>query len=56
MTALDEFLDAYEAENGVISDEEIRAATRRARGAAVVVRTPARGQDRAAVGETPAHP
>lgn len=38
MAALDEFLDAYEAEHGPISDEEIRDASRRARARAVVVR------------------
>lgn len=38
MRALDEFLAAFEAEHGVISDEEVRDATRRARARAVVVR------------------
>lgn len=38
MKALDEFLKAYEAEAGEITDDEIQAATRRARGRAVVVR------------------
>ena len=38
MRALDEFIAAYEAEHGVISDEEIRQAKRRARARAVVVR------------------
>ncbi len=37
--ALDDFLAAYEAEHGTITDEEIRQATRRARVGAVVVRT-----------------
>jgi hypothetical protein len=31
MQALDEFLAAYEAEHGEITDDEMRAATRRAR-------------------------
>ena len=38
MRALDEFIAAYEAEHGVISDDEIRQAKRRARSRAVVVR------------------
>ena len=38
LRAVDEFLAAYEAENGEISDEEIRDAARSARGRAVVVR------------------
>lgn len=38
MRALDEFLGAFEAEHGAITDEEIAAATRRTRGRAVVVR------------------
>lgn len=38
LRALDVFLEAYEAEHGVIGDEEMRDATRRARGRAVVVR------------------
>jgi hypothetical protein len=38
MRALDGFLAAYEAEHGAIGDDEIRAATRRARARAVVVR------------------
>ena len=37
--ALDDFLAAYEAEHGAITDDEIRQATRRARAGAVVVRT-----------------
>ena len=37
--ALDDFLAAYEAEHGTITDDEIRQATRRARAGAVVVRT-----------------
>ncbi len=38
MQALDEFLIAYEAEHGLISEDEIREATRRARSRAVAVR------------------
>lgn len=38
MVALDEFLSAYEAERGEITDKEMDAAARRARGRAVVVR------------------
>lgn len=38
LRALDEFLAAYEGEHGVISDEEIRDASRRTRGRATVVR------------------
>ncbi len=38
MRALDEFIAAYEKEHGVISDDEIRQAKRRARARAVVVR------------------
>lgn len=40
MRALDAFLDAYEAEHGEITEEEMAAAARRARARAVVVRTP----------------
>jgi hypothetical protein len=40
MRALDEFLAAYESEHGEISEEEMQAATRRARERAVIVRTP----------------
>ncbi len=36
--ALDDFLAAYEAEHGTITEDEIRQATRRARAGAVVVR------------------
>jgi len=36
--ALDNFLAAYEAEHGQVTEEEIRDAARRARGRAVVVR------------------
>jgi hypothetical protein len=45
MKALDEFLDGYEAEHGAITEQEIEAATRRARTRAVVVRTPVREKD-----------
>lgn len=38
MRALDAFLQRYEAKHGLITDDEIREATRRARGRAVVVR------------------
>lgn len=38
MRALDEFLAAYEAEHGEITDDELYDATRRARGRAIVVR------------------
>jgi Arc/MetJ-type ribon-helix-helix transcriptional regulator len=38
MRALDEFIAVYEAEHGVISDDEIRQAKRRARARAVVAR------------------
>lgn len=40
MKALDEFFERYEREHGEITEEEMQAATRRARGRAVVVRTP----------------
>lgn len=40
MTALDAFLDAYEAEHREIDQDELRDATRRARARAVVVRPP----------------
>ena len=52
LRAIDEFLAAYEAEHSVITEEEMRAATRRARSRAVVVRTtpgappPTRGRRR----------
>jgi hypothetical protein len=42
MAALDEFLDDYEARHGVITEAEMSDAARRARGRAVVVRTPAK--------------
>lgn len=38
MLALDEFLDAYEAEHGVITEREMDEAVRRGRSRAVVVR------------------
>jgi Arc/MetJ-type ribon-helix-helix transcriptional regulator len=38
LQALDDFLAAYEAEHGEISDEEMRQAAHSARGRAVVVR------------------
>lgn len=40
MAALDEFLAEYEAEHGEITEEEIRAAQRRSRSRAIVVRRP----------------
>jgi hypothetical protein len=48
MRALDDFLDAYEAEHGEISEDEMRDATRRTRGRAVVIRTPPPQPDAAA--------
>lgn len=44
MTALDRFLDAYEAEHGEITEREMQAATRRSRARAVVLRTPTQSQ------------
>jgi len=41
MQALDEFLAAYEAKHGEITEDEMREAERRSRGRAVVIRTPA---------------
>jgi hypothetical protein len=38
LRALDEFLDAYEAAHGEITEDDMEAALRRARGRAVVVR------------------
>jgi Arc/MetJ-type ribon-helix-helix transcriptional regulator len=38
LRAVDDFLAAYEAEHGAITDEEIRDAARSARGRAIVVR------------------
>jgi hypothetical protein len=38
MRALDAFLQSYEAKHGVITEEEMREASHRARGRAVVVR------------------
>jgi len=46
MSALDEFLDEYEAEHGNITEDEVREATRRVRSRAVVVRTPRGGTRR----------
>jgi len=40
MRALGDFVAAYESKNGVITEEEMAAATRRARARAVVVRSP----------------
>lgn len=45
MKALDAFLDAYETEHGAITEDEMRAATRRARARAVVVRGPEEEQE-----------
>jgi Arc/MetJ-type ribon-helix-helix transcriptional regulator len=45
LRALDEFLAAYEAEHGEISEEEMRDASRRARERAVVVRGDPARQD-----------
>ena len=42
MRALDQFLAAYEDEHGVITEDEIHAASRRARERATVVRTKAK--------------
>jgi hypothetical protein len=54
MRALDDFLSAYETEHGIISEDEIRAASRTARARAVVVRgskrTPATSRPRQRVG------
>jgi hypothetical protein len=46
MQALDEFIADYEAEHGVITEQEMTAAARRARERAVVVRggRPPRGE------------
>lgn len=38
MTALDALLSAYESKHGIITDDEVAAASRGARGRAVVVR------------------
>lgn len=43
MHALDDFINTYEAEHGVITDAEITEATRRTRARAVVVRRPPPG-------------
>jgi len=52
MKALDGFLDSYEAEHGEITEQEIEAATRRARARAVVVRSPVGERERAAESQT----
>lgn len=52
MKALDEFLDAYEAEHGEITEQEMQAAAHRARARAVVVRGPAHGQESGPEGRT----
>ena len=44
LAAMDEFIAAYQAEHGEISEEEMAEAARHARGRAVVVRGP-RGRD-----------
>lgn len=46
MIALDEFLRAYEAEHGEITEREIEEATRRSRSQAVVVRGASNDADR----------
>lgn len=46
LRALDEFLAAYETEHGEITEDELRDATRRTRGRAVVVRTDPDTNDR----------
>lgn len=45
MKALDEFLDAYEAQHGEIREDEMEAATRAARQRAVIVRSPSASTD-----------
>jgi hypothetical protein len=42
MRSLDDFLSAYEGEHGLITEEEIHSASRRARESATVVRTRAK--------------
>lgn len=49
MTALGQFIRGFEAEHGVISDEEIRAARRHFRARGITVR-PSAGQQRRATG------
>jgi len=44
MQALDEFIGAYESAHGTITEQEMQAATHRARARAVVVRAPVLGQ------------
>ena len=46
LAALDEFIAAFEAEHGEISEQEMAEAARRARGRAVVVRGPRGGGSR----------
>ncbi|HEY6275611.1 MAG TPA: hypothetical protein VIX86_04695 [Streptosporangiaceae bacterium] len=55
LRALDEFLAAYEAEQGEITEQEMREAARRARTRAVVVRGQPAGNEpgRAARGRVP---
>ena len=50
MKALDSFLAAYEAAHGAITEDEMRAATRRARARAVVVRGPEKAQEQLSEG------
>jgi hypothetical protein len=45
MRALDGFFEAHEAEHGEITEEEVEAASRRARARADVVRTPSAEDD-----------
>ena len=48
MRALADFVAAYESRHGIITNEEIAGATRRARSRAVVVRAPAPKRRRSA--------
>jgi Arc/MetJ-type ribon-helix-helix transcriptional regulator len=50
MAALDDFLAGYEAEHGPITEEDMRAAARAARGRAIVVRDAPGPQQRPARG------
>jgi len=50
LAALDDFLAAYEAEHGEITEQEMRDAARRARGRAVIVRDRPAGNRRRAPG------
>ena len=45
LQALDDFLGAYEAEHGEITEDEMRDAARRARERAIVVRGRSTGQE-----------